>query len=89
MQQQRLGLSLGSHAVVSYCLLLQDVQDSRQRHADQLSQLAQVHEQELAAAASDAAAAVSRHLAFIDRLMEDKGQLNKQMAEVQAAAKVC
>lgn len=48
-----------------------------------------MHEQEVATAASDAAAAVSRHLAFIDRLMADKEQLNKQLLELQASTKVC
>jgi hypothetical protein len=69
-------------------LSLQELQSTRQRHADQLAQLAQAHEQELAAAAGDAAAAVSRHLAFIDRLMADKEQLGKQLAEQQSTSKV-
>jgi uncharacterized protein YggL (DUF469 family) len=69
-------------------LRLQELHSTRQRHADQLAQLAQAHEQELAGSASDAAAAVSRHLAFIDRLMTDKEQLGKQLAEQQRAVKV-
>jgi hypothetical protein len=74
---------------ITLMLPLQELQSGRQRHADQLAQLAQAHEQELAGAASDAAAAVSRHLAFIDRLMADKEQLGRQLAEQQAAGKVC
>lgn len=72
----------------SLVALQQELQSTRQRHAEQLAQLAQAHEQELAASASDAAAAVSRHLAFIDRLMADKEQLGQQLAAQQAAAKV-
>lgn len=67
---------------------LQELLDLRERHSERLAKLAEAHEQELAAAANDAAAAVSRHLAFIDRLLEDKQQLNKQLAEQQAAARV-
>jgi hypothetical protein len=73
---------------ITLMLPLQELHSARQRHADQLAQLAQAHEEELAGAASDAAAAVSRHLAFIDRLMADKEQLGRQLAEQQAAGKV-
>jgi hypothetical protein len=75
-------------ALACFILALQELHSTRQRHADQLAQLAQAHEQELAGAAGDAAAAVSRHLAFIDRLMADKEQLSKQLAEQHSTAKV-
>jgi hypothetical protein len=57
-------------------------------HQQQLQQLAQTHQQQLSAAATESSTALSRHMGLMDRLMEEKSQLANKLEDAQKAAAV-
>lgn len=61
----------------------------REACQQQLQHAAGQHQQRLAAAASESAAALSRHMDLIDRLMQERQGLRGSLEEAQQATKVC
>lgn len=61
---------------------------TREVHQQQLQQAAATAQRQLSAAATDSSANLSRHLSFIDKLMEEKTQLAHKLEDMQQAAVV-